>query len=191
VSLRVLVIPEDPTYNGYLLKPLAERMLAGCGRARAKVTILTNPRAAGYEHAKRLIRDDLIPTYRSVDLMLFLPDRDGQDRAAELHALEEHAAQNGVTLLCCAAVEEVEVWALAGHTEKLAERWQDVRANINVKEQVFLPFLAKYGSQREPGEGRKRLMHEAMQNYRGVLARCDELARLEQRIREHLNATTP
>jgi len=28
VSFRVLVIPEDPTYNGYILQPTVERMLA-------------------------------------------------------------------------------------------------------------------------------------------------------------------
>ena len=28
VSFRVLVIPEDPTYNGYILQPIVERMLA-------------------------------------------------------------------------------------------------------------------------------------------------------------------
>jgi hypothetical protein len=27
VSFRVLVIPEDQTYNGYILQPLVERML--------------------------------------------------------------------------------------------------------------------------------------------------------------------
>ena len=29
MSIRVLVIPEDPSNNGYILKPLVDAMLAG------------------------------------------------------------------------------------------------------------------------------------------------------------------
>lgn len=31
MSVRVLVIPEDPTHNGYILKPLVEMVLAEAG----------------------------------------------------------------------------------------------------------------------------------------------------------------
>lgn len=31
MSLRVLVIPEDPTHNGYILRPLTEMVLADAG----------------------------------------------------------------------------------------------------------------------------------------------------------------
>lgn len=186
MSLRVLVIPEDPVYNGYLLQPLVERLLAECGRPKARVSILSNPRTEGYEHAKRLIRDELLASYRHVDLLLFLPDRDGKEREAELDALENYAAEVGVKLLCCAAVEEVEAWALAGHLDKLNEPWREIRAMIDVKERVFLPFLARYGNARVPGGDRKRIMQEAMQSYRGVRQRCSEPKKLEQRVRQHL-----
>ena len=42
MSFRVLVIPEDPTLNGYILKPLAERLLEDAGKPNAKVKVLDN-----------------------------------------------------------------------------------------------------------------------------------------------------
>ncbi len=35
MSFRVLVIPEDPTYNGYILQPIVERMLGELGKPNA------------------------------------------------------------------------------------------------------------------------------------------------------------
>jgi hypothetical protein len=35
VSFKVLVIPEDPTNNGYILKPLVEAILADAGKPGA------------------------------------------------------------------------------------------------------------------------------------------------------------
>ena len=51
MSFRVLVIPEDPTWNGYILKPLAKALLADAEKPAAKVTLLTNPRIRGYDQA--------------------------------------------------------------------------------------------------------------------------------------------
>ncbi|MDX1984844.1 MAG: hypothetical protein SFV51_31515 [Bryobacteraceae bacterium] len=53
MSLRILIVPEDPTYNGAILAPLVTRMLTECGRPKAKVTVLENPRVQGYAHAKQ------------------------------------------------------------------------------------------------------------------------------------------
>jgi hypothetical protein len=39
MSLNVLVIPENPTYNGAILQPLCERLFAECGRPRANVEV--------------------------------------------------------------------------------------------------------------------------------------------------------
>ena len=52
MSFRVLVIPEDPTHNGYILKPLVEMVLESAGKAAAKVSILTSPRLRGHEIAE-------------------------------------------------------------------------------------------------------------------------------------------
>ena len=37
MSFRVLVIPEDPTWNGYILKPLTKALLNDAGKPNAKV----------------------------------------------------------------------------------------------------------------------------------------------------------
>ena len=61
MSFRVLVIPEDPTWNGYILTPLTKALLADAGKPKAVVKLLENPRLRGYAHALRAIRDESIP----------------------------------------------------------------------------------------------------------------------------------
>lgn len=186
MSYRVLVIPEDPTNNGYILRPLVERMLNECGKGNGKVRILTNPKADGYEHAKRLLRDEVIERYAHFDLLLFLPDADGKDRSAEFAALEEKARSQQVRLICCAAVQEVEAWLIAGHLDKLGRPWAEVRQDVSVKETVFEPFLERYGDARRPGGGRDLLIAETLRHYDALLGRCPELRILQDRI---LNAS--
>jgi hypothetical protein len=187
LSLKVLVIPEDPANNGFILQPLVKRMLAECGRPRVKVTVLGRPRPQGYDHAKKLLRTQLFEEYGFMDLFLFLPDGDGKDRSAEFQSLEQEAAGWGVRLLCCAAVNEVETWLLAGHRNRLeGRRWQDIRSDVSIKENVFAPFLARYGSPKAPGGGRDLLMAKTLNGYSSLLQLCPELAELERRIRETL-----
>jgi hypothetical protein len=187
LSFRTLVIPEDPTYNGYILKPLVERILAECGKPNAKVIVLTNPKADGYEHAKTLL-DEVFQRYKHHDVMLFLPDADGKDRMAEFTHLEEKGRKAGVRLFCCAAVQEVEVWLLAGHIDKLTISWNEVRTDVSVKENVFLPFLREHGDPRRAGGGRDTLIQQALGNYGGLLDRCPELKRLQESICQYLQS---
>jgi hypothetical protein len=185
LSFRVLVIPEDPTYNGYILKPLVQRILAECGKPNAKVMVLTNPKADGYEHAKALL-DEVFQRYKNQDLMLFLPDADGNDRSNEFTHLRGKALQCGVTLICCAAEQEVEVWLLAGHVDKLDRSWRAVRDDASVKENVFMPFLREHGDARRAGGGRDLLIQQTLTNYNGLLERCPELRHLQESICLHI-----
>ena len=186
MSFRVLVIPEDPTYNGYILQPVVERMLAELGKSKARVKVLTNPKLNGYPHAVTAIREDLALRYRHFDLWLFLPDA---DRAGNLQALEAELFAQDVHLFCCAAQPEVEAWLLAGHRDKpLPIPWGDVRQHARLKEDVFEPFLREFGDSRSPGGGRERLIRETLSNYRGLLSVCPELAKLEGRLRAFLDA---
>jgi hypothetical protein len=183
LSFNVLVIPEDPTNNGHILKPLVARMCAECGRGAAKVKVLENPRTQGYEHAKELIRRSLLEDYSYKDLLLFLVDADGRDRRGEFESLEKEAEARGVRLLCCAAKEEIEVWLLAGHRHRLDPGWQEIRNEISVKERIFEPFLAAHGDPLRTGGGRDLLMKETLGNYSALLKLCPELAELERRLR--------
>jgi len=181
LSFRALVIPEDPTYNGYILRPIIERILRECGRPNAKVMVLTNPRANGYEHAKGIL-EGVFARYRHYNLMLFLPDADGNDRAPEFAHLEGKAAHVGVKLICCAAVQEVETWLLAGHLDKLGKGWGEIRTDVAVKENLFAPFLEEYGDLRRAGGGRDLLIQQTLSNYPGLLERCPELRRLQELV---------
>jgi hypothetical protein len=186
LSFDVLIVPEDFTYNGYILGPLVKRMLSECGRPNAVVSPPKGSQPKGYEHAKALLRTRYFDLYRHMNLLLFLPDADGKDRNAELRSLEEEADRQGVRLLCCAAKEAVEVWLLAGHRERLRQPWQAIRSDTSVKENVFQPFLQEYGDPKAPGGGRDVLMSQALNGYGALLQLCPELAELERRIREIL-----
>jgi hypothetical protein len=177
VSWNVLIVPEDPTYNGHILKPLIERMLERCGKRNATVRVLSDPKVQGYEHAKQSL-PAIVKRYQHFDMVLFLVDADGNDRANEFSAMEKLHTK----LICAAAVQEVEIWLLAGHADKIGIPWQEVRQNISVKEQVFEPFLQQHGDPRRYGAGRDVLMKQALANYEAILQRCPELKTLQDRI---------
>ena len=185
MSYLVLVVPEDPTHNGDILEPLVRRMLAECGKANAKVQVLTNPKVRGYEHARQKL-PEILDRYSHFDLILFLVDADGKDRSDGFRVLESDALSRGNVLICCAAEQEIEIWLLAGHLEKIDIPWKSVRRDVSVKENVFQPFLDRYGDRRRYGGGRDLLTKEAMANYDQVLQRCPELERLQERITEFL-----
>jgi len=180
MSLRVLVIPEDPTHNGYILKPLVERMMKELGKPNARVTVLTSPRLQGYDDAVRAIRDELPTRYQQYDVWLFMPDA---DRASNLDVLEKDLKKRGVSLLCCPAKPEVEAWLLAGHREKLKLEWKQLRAHARLKEEVFEPFLTKHGDERAAGAGRSALMDVTLRSYDSLLKACPELKELQERLR--------
>jgi hypothetical protein len=196
MSLNVLVVPENPTYNGAILKPLCERLLQECSKPRANIEVMANPRTNGYEDARRLFPHTILDLYWLKHLVLFLPDSDGQDRSAEFARLEVEFEQEAVAivrpirLICCAAVPELEAWLLAGHQDKWEQDWQwgAMRADRSIKENYFHRFLETHGRDqfRYPDGGRKQLMIEALRNFTGIKQRCPELQELENRIRAHI-----
>ena len=187
MSYLVLVVPEDPTHNGDILEPLCARILEDCGSPNAKILVLTNPRVRGYEHAKDKL-PEILDRYRHFDLALFLVDADGHDRSGTFQETEARARASGSKLICAAAVQEVEVWLLAGHVDRINLPWNEVRADVSVKENVFQPFLAhQYGDARRYGGGCDLRMKEAIVNYRRILNRCPELQVLRDRIAEYIS----
>ncbi|MGO9937142.1 MAG: hypothetical protein ACLPH3_05675 [Terracidiphilus sp.] len=193
MSWNVLIVPEDPTYNGYLLRPLCKRLFREAGKHSANIVVLPEPRVQGYPHAKRLL-EDLIPrNWWHFELILFIADADGlaDSRKDEFKRLEQLSTQRDrpVKLICCAAEQELETWLLSGHQEKLKDlgwRWPEIRAEVSVKERFFQPFLDRHGDSATPSQGRERLMQEALANFAGMKSRCDELQELENRIRAHV-----
>jgi hypothetical protein len=121
--VKVLVIPEDPSLDQYILKPVVERIFSDLRRS-PRITILSSPRLRGvHEALDSATLSGIVNTYSMSDLFLVIVDRDGDgSRAAVASAREsEHRGR----LFVCLAVEEVEVWMLAIHHEALPSPWRE------------------------------------------------------------------
>lgn len=181
MSFSVLVIPEDPMQNGHILKPLVRALMRDVGRRNAKVSVLTQPRVRGYDQAVNAIRNKLTARYRFMDLWLFFPDADRASRDA-MRSLEAHVAAEGVTLLCCAAQPEVEIYACAGFRNETQEAWEEVRRHPRMKEEIFRPLLVRHGDPRQPGRGRNLMIDRSLKNLPLLFQLCPELQCLRDRI---------
>ncbi len=185
MSLRVLVIPEDPTNDQHVLKPICEKLFEELGR-RARIEILKDPHLRGVTEALdpaqvRAIVDE----NEMIDLFLLLVDRDGRGPSPRLGNTNQARAReqdHPGRLIACLAVEEVEVWLLALHRDTLEARWPEVRSHEDSKEAYFDPLMARRGWTGEVGGGRKRAMRELGARWRGLLEVCDELRELRDRL---------
>ena len=188
MSFTVLVIPEDPKLNGHILKPLVEAIVGSAGRPSAKVNVLGNPRLRGYDHAVDTIRHRLHERHRYKDLWLFFPDADKASGDA-MRRLEADVAREGVTLLCCAAQPEVEIYACAGFRNDMQEAWEEARRHPRMKEEIFEPLLARHGDSRRAGAGRELMIARSLRNLPLLYQLCPELRCLRVRIARHLQKT--
>ncbi len=181
MSFKVLVIPEDPTHNGYILKPLVEMLLADAGKPNAKVTVLTNPRLEGYDHALKAIKGDLPKRYGFWDLWLFFPDADRAQPEA-MSALEQELRAKNIKLLCCPAQPEVEIYACVPYRSEVLGGWNAAQNDVRFKEEVFNPLLERHGDNRRAGAGRDLMIAETLSNKQALYQFCPELAELRDRI---------
>lgn len=181
MSFKVLVIPEDPTYNGAILKPIISSIVANAGKPRARVHVLTDPHLGGYDHAMRAIKGQLIDKYCYWDLWIFMPDADRATPAA-MQALEADLSARDVRLLCCPAEPEAEIYACAAYRGDISLEWKQARQHPQFKEIVFEPLLATYGDVRRAGGGRDLMVAESLKNLPLLLQLCPELEVLRNRI---------
>jgi hypothetical protein len=183
MSFKVLVIPEDPTLNGYILKPLTEAILAEAGKPKAKVTVLSKPAVGGYDQALRAIKETLPDSYSHWDLWIFLPDADRASPEA-MTKLEAVLHAKGITLLCCPAQPEVEIYCCVGYRDDLGASWSAVRSSQRMKEDHFEPLLKTHGDAKRAGAGRDILIDKALSKMGTLFQLCPELATLRDRIKE-------
>ena len=186
MSLKVLVIPEDPTHNGTILKPLVESILSDAGKPNAKVNVLTSPRLKGYDHAMKAIREELPIRYGFCDFWLFMPDADRASNDA-MKGLESDLSHQSVRLICCPAQPEVEIYACVGYREELNAQWEAIRKQKHeMKEDHFEPLLKKHGDPRRASGGRDLMIKKSLSSLKTLYQFCPELLELKQRIEEVL-----
>ena len=184
MSYKVLVIPEDPTWNGYILRPLTQALLKDAGKPNAKVKLLENPRVGGFEQAVRAIRNELQNRYGFFDLWLFFPDADRATPNAMAN-LEADLQSRGVPLFCCPAKPEVEIYACVAFQATLPGTWKDVRKHPQMKEVVFEPLRMNLRDRR-PGGGREQMIRKSLQNLQRLFQLCPETKLLRDRIAAYL-----
>ena len=183
MSRRVLIIPENPTNDQHILKPVVEALFDDLGQ-NAKITVLQEPHIHGIEQAlDPAILTDVFDIYATTDLFLLIVDRDGElNRVKRFDRLRELATSRTKTLIGCLAIEELEVWALALYKDELSARWPEVRSEVHVKERHFQPLAESKGWQTAVGGGRKHAMRQLKGNWRSLKSLCSELQELQAAI---------
>ena len=109
-----------------------------------------------------------------VDIFILCVDRDGDANRrqrldqieAEFSCIQTFFAEN--------AWEELETWILAGLGLPGDWRWNDVRAEIRVKERYFRPLVTQRSLSDEPGGGRKTLAEGASHQIDAIRQKCAE-----------------
>ncbi len=190
MSFNVLVLPEDPVKDGYVLKPIIEAMMRAVGKPQARVVVCVDPRFHGTSQALRwqFIQQALSRNAGMFHLYLLCVDRDGEvKRQAVLDSLEIQASGfigQDRAFLAEHAWQEIEVWLLAGHDLPRKWAWRAIRDEVHPKETYYRPFAESRGVLDLPGEGRDKLAREAASHYDRIRVRCKEdIQRLEDRIR--------
>lgn len=180
MSYNVLVIPEDPTKDGAILKPLVEKMMADLGKPQATVEVCRDPSFGGISQCLDVARlkNEVVQVYGMVNLFLLIVDRDGQaGRAQSLASVEERLRAElgaGQQFFAENAWQEVEVFILAGSELPDGWSWAEIRADADVKNTFFAEFARLQKTSDQPHEGRRKLMAEAIKNWNRIKSRCPE-----------------
>jgi hypothetical protein len=145
------------------------------------VDVLTNPKLGGYDQALRAIREELPDRYGFWDLWIFLPDADRVSAEAMRH-LETELRDKSITLLCCPAQPEVEIYACAAYHKEVEGAWEAARLDCRMKEDIFEALLRKHGDDRRAGGGRDLMIAASLKNLPLLFQLCPELKILRDRI---------
>ena len=174
--MNVLVIPEDFRNDQYILKPLFDRLFQSIGKSRAHVRICCDPVLGGIGRSLKSahIREIVNQYDGMTDIFILCVDRDGDEgRRVRLDDIETEFG-NDRTFLAVNAWEEIETWVLAGLELSEGWRWQDVRAEIGVKETYFDSLAEERGVADGFGGGRKALGAEAARKIGAIRGKCPE-----------------
>ena len=174
--MKVLVVPEDPTYDQHLLKPLLTQLCKSFGKP-ANVIICTDPVLGGKGEALKENRiHEIVERYQAmIDVIILCVDRDGDTAVRHrLESIERNREGDGVAFLGQEAWEEIETWALAGLKLPSQWRWRTIRSEVQVKEIWFDKLVELRGLADAPGRGRKPLGKEAAAKIGAIRQKCPE-----------------
>lgn len=144
---------------------------------RVRLDVLRDPHLRGIRDVTTQLQD-IVADNTTVDLFVVVVDNDcGRENNQERIRA---AADGNPRIVTCCAMEEVEIWLLALHRERLGS-WQEVRADCDVKEHHAMPLLAVL-DQGGPGHGRKAAMRHLGQHWKGLLEVCGEVRELKDAI---------
>ena len=183
--MKILIVTEDFRNEQYLLKPLFKSLLRSLDRPRARILVCRDPLLGGVGEALKLSRlSDIVERYRGMtDVFILCVDRDGIEGRRERLEQIESALQDHQVFLAENAWEEIETWALAGLELPTQWKWNDVRAEINVKEMYFDKLARSRGVADHPGGGRGILGEEAARRISAIRSKCrEDFDRLAQRL---------
>lgn len=183
VSARVLIILEDPTYDRYIVQPVVERLLRDIKKPKVRVDVLTDPRMGGVSYVfARQNWEKILQKYPMVDVFIVVVDSDCEEgRKEKLVSLRSWVQGRQAVSVGVLAIEEVEVWLLAGYVDKLSSPWKTVRAHCNPKEAFYQPFVESEQNRGVAG-GRRSLMQHTLRNLRGLMHRCPEIRELRTQL---------
>ena len=174
--MRVLIIPEDFRKDQYILKPLIARLLTNIGASSVRVEVCRDHLLGGIGEALKSERlSEVVEQHRGMtDIFILCVDRDGvTGRRQRLDQIEGEFS-GSPSFFAENAWEEIETWALAGLNLPGHWRWQDVRAEVQVKERYFEVLANQRGLFDSPGGGRKELGEEASHRVNAIRQKCPE-----------------
>lgn len=191
--MRVLLIPEDFRKDQYILKPLFSRLFRNLGKRSAKVMVCRDPLLGGVTEALKSDRiAEITQRYQGmIDVFILCIDRDGEaGRRQRLDQIEEEFGDDTFIFLGENAWEEVETWVLAGVDLPRDWRWDDIRAEVQVKEEYFEPLAELQGLSDYPGGGRKELAEAASHKIPAIRRKCvEDFDALAKRLERHIAET--
>ena len=171
--MKVLVIPEDFRNDQYILKPLFNRLFRSQGMRPARVDICRDPLLGGIGEALKVERlSEIIEQYPMVDVFVLCVDRDGDPNRRLV--LDQIEITFGPRFFAVNAWEEIETWILAGLLLPNSWQWDQVRAEVQVKELYFEPLVAQRGLVDDLGRGRRVLGEEASRRINAIRQKCPE-----------------
>lgn len=178
--MKLLIIPEDQTLDGFIIKPVVEAICSELSMT-ARVDVLPEPRLRGADDAlDRELIAEIVDQNPMTDLFLLVVDQDC-NRARNVERAEDREQEHAGKLMACVAIQEIEVWLLALHRDRIEARWTEIRADCDPKERWAEPLLETLGAG-GPGRGRKKAMEALPGQLRSLLGVCAELGVLRDRL---------